>query len=68
MTPPPAPAFVVAGGLVWNYARSVQGRTTISRWACRHKRTAVAGAAAFSAWWLAHWWLYVIEADVPTAL
>ena len=68
MTPPPAPALVVAGGLVWNYARSVQGRTTISRWACRHKRTAVAGAVAGSCWLVAHWARYVIDADVPTPL
>lgn len=61
MTPPPAPAVVVASGLVWNFARSLRGRTTISRWACEHKTVALGGAAAFSAWWLTHWALYAIE-------
>lgn len=63
MTPPPAPALVVAGGLAWNLHRSRRGRTTISRWACRHKGAAVIGAGGFCAWWLIHWTLYVIDAD-----
>jgi hypothetical protein len=63
VTPPPAPALVIAGGIGWNYLRSRQGRTTISRWACEHKRTALVGAGTFCAWWLTHWALYVIELD-----
>lgn len=58
---PPLPAVVVAGGLGWNYARSRRGGCTISRWACEHKALALTSAGAFSAWWLTHWWLYVIE-------
>lgn len=61
MTPPPAPAVVVASGLAWNFARSRRGQTTISRWACEHKGAALTFAGGFSAWWLIHWALYVIE-------
>ena len=68
VTPPPAPAYVVAAGLAWNYARSVQHRTTISRWACRNKRVAVPVAVAGSCWLVAHWARYVIDADVPSVL
>lgn len=65
MTPPPAPALVVIGGLAWNYARSRRGRATISGWACEHKAAAVAFAGGFSAWWLTHWALYVIDLPDP---
>lgn len=58
---PPAPAVVVVAGLAWNWTNSRAGRPTISRWACRHKKVAVPVAVAFSAWWLGHWALYVID-------
>lgn len=61
MTPPPIPAVVVGAGLAWNLRNSRAGKPTISRWACRHKRTAVVGAFGFCAWWIGHWVLYVIE-------
>lgn len=61
MTPPPAPALVVTGGLVWNFARSRRGRTTISRWACRNKRVAVPVALAGSCWLTVHWLTYATE-------
>lgn len=65
MTPPPAPALVVAGGLAWNLHRSRHGRTTISRWACRHKKVALLVGGGFFSWVLIHWALYVIDADLP---
>jgi hypothetical protein len=61
MTPPPAPAVVVASGLVWNLARSRRGRTTISRWACAHKKVAVPVAVAGGTWVAVHWARYVVE-------
>jgi hypothetical protein len=61
VTPPPAPALVIAGGIGWNYLRSRQGRTTISKWACTHKRVAVPVALAGGSWLTVHWWLYVVE-------
>jgi hypothetical protein len=61
MTPPPAPALVIGRGIGWNYLRSRQGRTTISRWACRNKKVAVPVALAGGSWLTVHWWLYVVE-------
>lgn len=68
MTPPPAPAAVIAAGLAWNYQRSRKRdpkRPVISRWACQNKKVAVPVAVAFSAWWVGHWVLYVIELPEP---
>lgn len=71
--PPPAPAVVVAGGLVWNYARSQRNRRrvhrkrTISRWICANKKIAVPVAVGGGSWVAWHWWRYVLD-DVPTAL
>jgi hypothetical protein len=62
MTPPPAPALVVAGGLAWNVCRSRRGRVTISRWACRNKKVAVPVAVVGGSWVAVHWARYVIEA------
>lgn len=64
MDAPPLPAVVVATGLALNYRRSRRrdpAKPTISRWACPHKAAAVTFAAGFGAWWVLHWWLYVIE-------
>jgi hypothetical protein len=61
MSAPPPQAVLVGAGLAWNYARSRAGHPTISRWACEHKAVALTVAGGFSAWWLTHWALYVIE-------
>jgi len=78
MTPPPAPALVVAGGLAWNLARSqrnrrvapTQRRPTFCRWVAPYKVPAAAVAAGAGTWLTVHLARYVIEewADVPTPL
>jgi hypothetical protein len=69
MTPPPAPALVIAGGIGWNLARSRRNRRverterkrTISRWVCGNKKAAVTLAVGAGTWCAVHWALYVIE-------
>lgn len=69
MTPPPAPAVVVAAGLSWNYARSRRNRKvatrdrrpTFCRWAAPYKKVAAPVAAGAGAWLTVHLARYVID-------
>lgn len=75
MTPPPAPALVVVGGLGWNLARSrrnqrvprAERKRTISRWICGNKKVAVSVAIAGGTWLTVHWARYLLD-EVPSPL
>lgn len=71
MAAPPLAADLIVGGIVLNYGRSLRNKArarkglppkpTVSRWACRHKKAALAIGGGFFSWVLIHWALYVIE-------
>jgi len=47
---PPPQAYLVLGGLAWNYQRSLVGKPTISMFCRRHPAAFAVAASAFNAW------------------
>jgi len=52
----PPQAYLIGGGLAWNFARSVRGESTISQLCRRHRVVTSAVVGGALGWFLPHIW------------